>query len=135
VGRSLAGLAGDEGEPDVVAGGGVPLAGAGWASGRVGWVSVHALACRWSRGGPETLRLLAESAVGRDRAFPQGYCKVASPLVTVGFPVVTAVMRSCGRWLASRVASAMLVAPLTRWYPIEVLRRVANTAGPLPVRA
>jgi hypothetical protein len=25
--------------------------------------------------------------------------------------------------------------PLARWYPIEVFRSVANTAGPLPVRA
>jgi hypothetical protein len=65
----------------------------------------------------------------------QGYCVVGLALVVVGFPVVRAVMRSCGRWLASRVASAMLVAPLTWWYPMEVLRRVANTAGPLPVRA
>lgn len=64
----------------------------------------------------------------------QGYCIVVLSLVTVGSLVVTAVMRSWGRWLASRVASAILVAPLMRWYPIEVLRRVANTAGPLPVR-
>lgn len=45
----------------------------------------------------------------------QGYCVVPFGLVTVGFPVVTAVIRSWGRWLACRVASAMLVAPLTRW--------------------
>lgn len=38
----------------------------------------------------------------------QGYC-------VIGLVLVTASMRSCGRWLARRVASAMLVAPLVRW--------------------
>jgi hypothetical protein len=65
----------------------------------------------------------------------QGYCVVGLPLVTAGLLVVTASMRSCGRWLACRVAWAMFVAPLVRWYPIEVLRSVAKTAGPFPVRA
>ena len=65
----------------------------------------------------------------------QGYCVVGLFLVTVGFPVVTASIRSCGRWLARRVASAMLAAPSIWWYPIEVLRSVANTAGPLRVLA
>jgi hypothetical protein len=58
----------------------------------------------------------------------QGYC-------VVGLVLVTASMRSCGRRLARRVARAMLASPLPRWYPIAVLRSVANTAGPLPVRA
>src|SRR6266568_2407897 len=58
----------------------------------------------------------------------QGYC-------VVGLFLVTVLMRSCGRWSARLVARAMLDSPLLRWYPIEVLRSVANTAGPLPVRA
>ena len=58
----------------------------------------------------------------------QGYC-------VVGLLVVTASMRSFGRRLARLVARAMLVSPLLRWYPMAVLRSVANTAGPLPVRA
>ncbi|BCB86984.1 hypothetical protein Psuf_042970 [Phytohabitans suffuscus] len=58
----------------------------------------------------------------------RGYC-------VLGLLLVTAVMRSWGRRLARRVARAMLVLPLVRWYPIAVLRRVAITAGPLPVRA
>jgi hypothetical protein len=82
-----------------------------------------------------TLALLLGSRAILRVGLGQGYCVVPLGLFTPGFPVVTAVMRSWGRWLASRVASAMLVAPLTRWYPIEVLRRVANTAGPFPVRA
>jgi len=58
----------------------------------------------------------------------QGHC-------VLGLLLVAAVMRSWGRRLARRVARAMLVSPLVWWYPIEVLRRVAMTAGPLPVRA
>src|SRR6266511_4701634 len=54
----------------------------------------------------------------------QGYC-------VVGLLLVTASMRSCGRWLARLVARAMLVSPLLRWQPIDVFRSVANTAGPL----
>src|SRR6266508_2750181 len=42
------------------------------------------------------------------RPFPQGYC-------VVGLLLVTASMRSCGRWLARLVARAMLVSPLLRW--------------------
>src|SRR6266568_8183781 len=38
----------------------------------------------------------------------QGYC-------VVGLLLVTASMRSCGRWLARLVARAMLVSPLLRW--------------------
>jgi predicted MFS family arabinose efflux permease len=58
----------------------------------------------------------------------QGHCVLELLLVT-------AVIRSWGRRLARRVARAMLVSPLARWNPIVVLRRVAMTAGPLPVRA
>ncbi|MFC7279632.1 radical SAM protein, partial [Paractinoplanes rhizophilus] len=41
----------------------------------------------------------------------QGHC-------VLGFPLVMVVMRSCGRWLARRVARAMLVSPRERWNPI-----------------
>jgi hypothetical protein len=58
----------------------------------------------------------------------QGHC-------VLGLLLVTAVIRSWGRRLERRVARAMLVSPLARWKPIAVLRRVAMTAGPLPVRA
>ena len=64
----------------------------------------------------------------REHPEPQGHC-------VLGLLLVTAVIRSCGRRLARRVARAMLVSPLARWNPIAVLRRVAMTAGPLPVRA
>lgn len=53
----------------------------------------------------------------------------------LGLLLVTAVMRSCGRGLARRVAQAMLVSSVVWWEPIAVLRRVARTAGPVPVRA
>jgi hypothetical protein len=72
----------------------------------------------------------AANAITRSLGVPlwQGYC-------VVGLVLVTASMRSCGRRLARRVARAMLDSPLPRWYPLAVLRSVANTAGPLPVRA
>src|SRR5204862_184797 len=70
----------------------------------------------------------APSGIPTTTPSPQGYC-------VVGLLLVTASMRSFGRRLARLVARAMLGSPLLRWYPIEVLRSVAKTAGPLPVRA
>jgi hypothetical protein len=86
------------------------------------------------------IKCKAKSDIGRDRSLidcvrtrvadavrGQGYC-------VVGLLLVTASMRSLGRWSARLVARAMLGSPLLRWNPIAVLRSVANTAGPLPVR-
>jgi hypothetical protein len=61
---------------------------------------------------------IAVQTSGFASVFQQGHC-------VLGLLLVTAVMRSCGRWLARRVARAMLVSPLVRWKPIAVLRRVA----------
>jgi hypothetical protein len=49
-------------------------------------------------------------------AFVQGHC-------VVGLLLVTASMRSVERLLARRVVRAMLVSPLLRCYPIEVISR------------
>src|SRR6266498_1456485 len=58
----------------------------------------------------------------------QGYC-------VVGLLLVTASMRSCGRWLARLVARAMLGLRLLGWYPCEVMRWGGNTAGSVSVWA
>lgn len=60
-------------------------------------------------------------------SFTQGYC-------VVGLTLVTASIRSLGRWLAHPVARAMLGSPLLRWNPIAMLRSAANTTRPLRVR-
>src|SRR6266511_3456725 len=57
-----------------------------------------------------TAQTAYRSGMHRNKPGPraQGYC-------VVGLLLVTASMRSCGRWLARLVARAMLVSPLLRW--------------------
>src|SRR5262249_60573382 len=57
----------------------------------------------------------------RGSRLTQGYC-------VAGLLLVMASIRSVERRLARRVARAMLVSPLLRWEPIEVVRSAANTA-------